>query len=1027
MRVKFYEILKHLFIYGLAVFSLCWSTDAFAQTKEISGQVISSDDDSPMIGVNVLIPGTTQGTVTDIDGEFTLRVDESLNELVFSFVGYQTDTVALSGRSYISVELMPDVTQLQDIVVVGYGTQREKDLTSAITTVRSEEITKTPTSQPMQALQGRVPGVQIVSRGEPGASPTVRVRGLGSFQGNAAPLYVVDGMFFDNIDFLNPNDIESISILKDASAAAIYGVRAANGVVLITTKSGNYNQQAQIVYDGYYGVQVAQNVLKMANSEQFTNYALATGSAADASFIDNAFQRYGRSRINPNVPDVNTDWYDEVLKAYAPMQNHTLSISGGSENTRYSVGASYFDQEGILDHTRNSYERINFRTKVDVNATDWLNVGGNVNISNATQYNADGAVWFRTYFAVPIIPVYDDQNTDASPEKLSNAQQLGYRGSQNPYYNLLYNDNRNKIGKILGSFHLDFSLLPDKLSFKTTYNYSYGNLNERNVNFEYNDGVTQFQSALRKSHVTTYNQIWDNILTYQDNFGKHSLTVLAGYSYRSETADGFFARGTELDPAPSWDNEELWYLYYADQIDQDGTGDQNGSTVYARGEYGTSYLGRIAYNYDDRYLLYGTFRRDGTNKFQKKWGNFPTVGAGWVISEENFFNVPFIDFLKLRGSWGRLGNDAVPFAVGAPTLVPISTAIDDQLVPGSEVDFTFDYLDQWETTEETNVGLTSTFFNDRLNVEADYYIRDTENAVVTIILPLIRENVRRNRGEIRNSGFEMALNWSDKIGNDFSYRVGGNFATLNNEVLSLGGPQYLDAGSAEFRQRSIIGQSIEAFFGYEVEGVFQNEEEIANSGYTEQFIDDNNLEPGDYIYKDQNDDGVIDDQDRVVLGSYLPDVTYGFNIGVTYKNIDLSANFQGQAGHSILNRKRGEIIFTTDTNIDAELATNLWSGEGTSDVYPSAAGLRKGYNQAMSDYFVEDGSYFRIQNVRLSYSLVDNQLFGFRVPDARISFTAERPLTLFDYNGFNPEVANGIDRQTYPIPAVYTIGLNLTL
>jgi hypothetical protein len=357
----------------------------------------------------------------------------------------------------------------------------------------------------------------------------------------------------------------------------------------------------------------------------------------------------------------------------------------------------------------------------------------------------------------------------------------------------------------------------------------------------------------------------------------------------------------------------------------------------------------------------------------------------------------------------------------------VTTAINDKLVAGNTVDNIYDYLDQWETTAETNIGLTSRLFSNRLSVEADYYIRNTENAAVTIILPLVRENVRRNRGEIRNSGFELGLDWSDNITNDLSYRLGGNMATLQNEVKSLGGPQYLNAGQTEFRQRSIIGEPVEAFFGYEVTGVFQNEEQITNSGLTGQFIQDNNLVPGDFIYKDQNADGVIDDLDRVVLGSYLPDLTYGFNIGITYKNLDLTANFQGQSGHSILNRKRGEIIFTDDTNIDADLANNLWRGEGTSNKYPSAAGLRKSYNQAMSSYFVEDGSFFRIQNVRLSYNLKNNKLFGIDMPDTRITLTAERPLTIFDYNGFNPEVANGIDRQTYPIPAVYTIGINLKL
>jgi hypothetical protein len=428
---------------------------------------------------------------------------------------------------------------------------------------------------------------------------------------------------------------------------------------------------------------------------------------------------------------------------------------------------------------------------------------------------------------------------------------------------------------------------------------------------------------------------------------------------------------------------------------------------------------------DDRYLLYGTYRRDGNNKFQKKWGDFVTVGAGWVLSEESFFDVGFVDFLKFRGSWGQMGNDGIRPAVGAPTLEQTETAINDNLVTGRHLRPTFDLIQQWETTIETNIGLTGRFLNNRLSLEADYFIRDTENLAVSIIPPVFRDTERRSVGEIRNTGFELALNWNDDISENLSYTFGGNFTYLENEVKGLGGPLFLDAGQAEFRQRSIVGQPFQAFYGYEVMGVFQNEGEISSSGYTDEFIADNALEPGDFFFKDQNNDGIVNDEDRVVLGSYLPTFTYGFNLGVRYRSFDFSANFQGQTGHSILNRKRGEVIFTNDTNLDAELVTNLWRGEGTSDRYPSAAGLRKGWNQNMSEYFVESGSYFRIQNVQLAYNFLNKELFGTTMPDTRIILTAERPLTIFNYNGFNPEVPDGIDRQVYPIPAIYTVGLNV--
>jgi TonB-linked SusC/RagA family outer membrane protein len=994
-----------------------------AQERQVSGRVIDLEVNEGLPGVNVVLKGTTIGTVTDLEGRFTLDISSGEDVLVFSSVGYTTQEIVVGNQSTINVNMAPDIKALEEIVVIGYGSQKENEITSAISTVKSEDIIKTPTSQAMQALQGKVAGLQIVSNGAPGASPTVRVRGIGSFEGNAAPLYVVDGMFFDNIDFLNTNDIETISVLKDASAAAIYGVRAANGVILIETKSGSFNQKPEIVYDGYYGMQNPQNVIKMSNTEQFVQYVNEVGDPADLSFVDNAIQRYGRSRVNPALPDVNTDWYKEVMEP-SSIQNHTLSFIGGSESTRYSLGVSYFDQQGLLKDTRNDYRRLNLRLKLDTEVNKWLTVGGNVNVSSARQFVGDDGAWFRSYFSVPIIPVYDDLNTEASPEQLSNAQQIGYRGNQNPFYSLLYQDNRNDIRKILGNIYAEISFIPNKLTFRTAYNYNMATNSSRNVSFGFNDGVTENLSALRRQNINNFDQIWDNYLTYQDDFDNHHITVVGGYSFRSETSELLFARGEQLVPEPTLDNEEFWYLSRALNIDISNVGDAGGGTINGR-LFFQSYFARLAYNYDDRYLLYGTYRRDGNNKFQKKWGDFVTFGAGWVLSEESFFEVGFVDFLKFRGSWGQMGNDGIRPAVGAPILEQTETAIDDNLVVGRHLRPTFDLIEQWETTIETNIGLTGRFLNNRLSLEADYFIRDTENLAVSIIPPVFRDTERRSVGEIRNRGFELALNWNDDISENLSYTFGGNFTYLENEVKGLGGPLFLDAGQAEFRQRSIVGQPFQAFYGYEVMGVFQNEGEISSSGYTDEFIADNALEPGDFFFKDQNNDGVVNDEDRVVLGSYLPTFTYGFNLGVRYRNFDFSANFQGQTGHSILNRKRGEVIFTNDTNLDAELVTNLWRGEGTSDRYPSAAGLRKGWNQNMSEYFVESGSYFRIQNVQLAYNFLDQELFGTTMPDTRIILTAERPLTIFNYNGFNPEVPDGIDRQVYPIPAIYTVGLNV--
>lgn len=989
---------------------------SIAEEIIVSGKVVDPIGE-PLAGVTVVIEGTTIGTVTDIEGNYTITLEEG-QALVFSFVGFERQVFQVGNSNTINVQMQEDKSTLDEVIVIGYGTQRERDLTSSISTVKTEDIVKTPSGQAMQSLQGRVAGVQIVSNGAPGASPTVRIRGIGSFEGGGAPLYVVDGMFFDNIDFLNPGDIENISILKDASAAAIYGVRAANGVVLVETKSGKYNQKAEIIYDGYVGIQNPQNVLRMSNAQQFVGYVNETGSAPDIAFVNNAIQRYGRSRIDPNLPDVNTDWYAQIMSP-ASIQNHSLTFNGGGDKTRYSIGGSYFEQQGLLNDTRNEYKRLNFRVKIDSDVRDWLSVGGNINLSTARQYNADNGAWFRSYFAVPILPVNDPLNTAAEPFGLSNAQQIGYRGNQNPLYSLRYSDNRNNVAKVMGNFYADFEIIPNKLKFRTAYNYSIDVINSRRVNFSYNDGVTENQSGLSRRNYTAYNQIIDNFFTYTEGLGKHSFTAVVGQSFRSEYNEALFAAGQGLNPDPNRDQEQFWYLSNSTNFNLNGIGDSGVQLNFL------SYFGRLAYNYDDRYLLYATLRRDGNNKFQEKWGNFATFGAGWVVTSEKFFNVRGVDFLKFRASWGQLGNDAINPSVGRPTLQENSVAINNSLLFGRRLNPTFDLIDRWETTVETNIGLNARFLNNRLSLDADYFVRDTRNLAVQIIPPVFRALERRSVGQIRNQGLEITLGWDDQVTDNFSYYVSGNLATLQNSVLSLGGPEYLDGGSAEFRQRSIVGQPFGAFFGYQTDGVFQNQADIDNSGYSPEFIAESNIQPGDFKYKDLNGDGIINDLDRTVLGSFLPQLTYGLNAGFRYKNWDFSALLQGQSGFSILNRKRGEIIFTNDTNIDAELADNLWRGEGTSNRYPSAAGLRKGWNQNMSSYFVEDGSYFRIQNVRLAYSVVDKTLFGSSMPETRVSFTAERPLTMFNYNGFNPEVANGIDRQVYPIPAVYTVGLNI--
>lgn len=991
----------------------------YAQDRiSISGSVVDASGIT-LPGVSVMEKGTTNGVVTDIDGNYTLSVNQGA-DVIFSYIGFLSQEINPQQSGTINIQLQEDVVGLEEVVVVGYGSMKKADLTSSISTMKADELVKTPAGQAMESLQGKVAGVQIVNSGSPGSSPTVRIRGVGSFPGssNSAPLYVVDGMYFDNIDFLNPSDIETLSVLKDASASAIYGVRAANGVVLITTKKGSLNTKTSITYDGYYGIQVPQNVMEMANAEQFVDYIYQTGSEADISFIENAISRYGSNSANPNVPNVNTDWYGEIMKSHARQQNHSLSILGGNDKTSYSMGVNYYDQEGLLE-AKDSYKRMNIRASIDHQANNWLKTGVNFNISNGTRYIAEEAAWFEAYHAVPTLPVYDQQNYDELvaqgidfPSNYSSAQLLEYRSSQNPFLELAFNENRQDIRKLLAGIYAEIELIPNMLTFKSTYNSSMMFLKARNVGMPYyiTNSTRRPLSTIESSRTTDVNHFIDNTISYVNSFGDHNVSAMAGMSYRDEWHD--FLRG-DAEDIPL--NENAWYINQSQS--------ETSKQVSDDGErlYGISYFGRLSYNYNNKYIAYFTIRQEGTQKYQEKWGTFPAFGLGWVVTEESFMeNVDFLNYLKIRGGWGKLGNDKIDRQDGANTTNPIYLAIDDTQVDGTTTTSTFGYLG-WEIVTGTNIGLNAELFDNRLSIDADYFIRDTEDAAIPVSLKLQSGSVLRNVGTIRNSGLELAASWRGEINRDFSYTIGGNISKLKNEVRDLYGQQYINDGQAEFRQRSQVGEPLLSFYGYEVAGVYQNQSEID----ADPIAVDNSLVPGDFKYVDQNNDYAIDDNDKVFLGSFIPTFTYGGFVGLNYKDFEFSMNFMGQTGNKILNRKRGEIIWTNDANIDADLANGLWNGEGTSNKYPSASGLRRGWNQNFSDYLVEDGNFFRIQNIQIAYNIDGKKLIGEGMPDARIFITAEKPLTVFKYNGFNPEVEDGIDRQFYPVPAVYTIGVNL--
>ncbi|WP_455626124.1 SusC/RagA family TonB-linked outer membrane protein [Parabacteroides sp.] len=998
------------------------ATTMFAQNLTVTGVVTEKATGFPAIGVSVLVKGTTNGTITSMDGDYTLNDVPKNATLVFSYVGMVTQEVPVNGQTVVNVLLAEDTQNLEEVVVIGYGTSKAKDLTAPITVIKADEITKHATASPMGALQGKVAGVQITNNGQPGSGPSVRIRGIGSMNDNSQPLYVVDGMFFDNIDFLNNSDIQDLSILKDASAASIYGVRAANGVVLVTTKKGALNRPATVTYDGYVGFQKAINVLKMANSEQYATMVNEMGNETLQDVLNQSVKNWG------SLP--NTNWYDEILRT-AMTHNHSVDISGGSEKVSYSVGASYLYQDGILD-AENDYSRFNLRTKADYKAFDWLKMGANVVLSNSTQTLPDGQVWMSAFRTPSIIPVYDEKNPlGAYPVNYASPAQVGLSEFYgNPVATANYYDSKNKSLRVMPSFYAQFDFLPEnKLFFKTMYSQDINILQNRTYTPEFLVGGTQLNSTskLKKQNNIYHSWIVDNTLTYTDTFGDHGLTVMLGNSVREENWRNLWGEATGIPGG----FEEYFYL---NQGNADGRKTGDDGTTYR----GVSWFGRVSYDYQGKYLLSATMRADGSSKYQEKWGYFPSIGAAWNISEEDFMkDQNWVDYMKIRASWGKLGNDKIQASDGFASITQDMTTsgiFGGSALPGYTNLVYFSWLG-WEVVNETNVGLDFRTLNSRLSVEADWYYRLTQNAVINAPLPMGAGNLLGNQGEILNTGVELSVNWSDKIGKDFSYYIGANLTTLHNEVKDLNGLSYLYGGSAEFRTISRVGGELNAYYGHEVAGVYQNEAEIA----ADPIAIENGLKPGDFKYVDQNKDGKIDDKDRVTLGSYVPNFSYGINLGFSYKNFDFSMVMQGVTGNQIVNRKRGDRRWHSELNYDADQVENRWTGEGSTNSYPSAAGSVNPWNIAkFNSFYVEDGSYFRIQNVQVAYTFPKKDFGKFKMPSVRLSLTADRPLTIFKANSFSPELSSvknedgtmpsssyGFDERVYPLSSSYTLGLRI--
>lgn len=979
------------------------------ETVEVKGTVLD-ENGWPLTGAYVLQQGTSNGTLTDLDGNFVINAPKGSN-LEFTFMGYLTQV--LPAQTQMNVTMQPDALMMEEVVVVGYGTQKSKDLTAPIVNVKGDELAKQITSSPMAALQGKVAGVQVVNSGVPGAGPSVKVRGMGSIGDYANPLYIVDGVFVENLDFVSTSDIQDMTVLKDASASAIYGVRAANGVIIITTKKGIVDH-TDISYDGYVGLQVPVNVMKLADKDQYVEL-LNEANAKTTGYIPK----------DPKAYSTSTDWYKALLRN-AITHNHALNISGATQKTNYSLGLSYFNQEGIMK-ADNDYNRFNFRARLDQKVTDWLDMGVNALVSRYNTQSPDTGAYFQAFVNPPVYGIFNDQNEAAYPVKYDSPQLYGFGNSYgNPYARAQYNNSKSQGLNMVFSAYAELKFLEDKLKFKTSYNMDYQAYQSRNYQLEHFVGGSQGlkNSGLSKTYGIRDKYIIDNTLTYTDRKDAHSFSVMLGQSTRIEKFSGMTGSGTDV---PGNSEEEM---YIGNGSSKNLNVDDKNPGPYRY--HGLSFFARGTYNYADKYLASVTMRADGSSKYNKKWGFFPSVGLGWVMTEEGFMeDQNAFEYLKFRASWGLLGNDSVPAnssAIVGISGIGSSGVFGDAVVDGVGAQTVYQNFLRWEVVNEFDAGFDFAFLSNRLTGNIDYYNRTTSNVVfyVPIATGGGTTDLLANNGKVRNQGVELTLGWADKVGEDFSYNIGLNLTTVDNKVVALEGREYIPGASVRgnYTTRTQVGYPIGTFWGYEIDSVYEDEKTA---------LLDKQVQPvkgaGYFRYKDQNGDGKITDDDKVSLGSAIPTVTTGIDFGFNWKGLDFSLSFYGQFGNKVLNAKRMNRDVFPDANYDLDFYENCWRPDRHSSKYPSAAAYNSSATQQANDFFVEDAWYIRLQNVQVGYTFKNLGKTDI-VKSLRIYLAAQRPYTLFTYNGFTPEVggspiASGIDTSTYPMQAIYTCGLKL--
>ena len=988
---------------------LLFAITSMAQNKITISGVVTDKTGETVIGASVRVKGQeSKGSITDINGKYQIVDVASNATLIFSYIGMREQEIAVNGRSTINVKMEEDSQLIDEVVVVGYGSAKKRDLTGSIVTVKADEIASKPSTNPLASIQGKVAGVQVVNTGRAGQDPEIRVRGTNSING-FKPLYVVDGLFTDNINYLNTADIESMEILKDPSSLAIFGVRGANGVIIITTKRAKIGK-TMVNINSSVGWKVIYDRVGVTNAEEFK-------MLYNEQLISQGSDPYDYTQWTGN-----TDWQNEIFQT-GFLTNNNVSITGATDKSKFYLGLGYVMEEGSIKTEKLNKFTVNLNSEYSV--TDFLRFGFQLNGVRAKYPDAkgvDGALK-----AAPIAPTHDLESglihtlPDFQRAQVWNPLiETELRGAHNK------SENYRVAGNVFG----EIDILKN-LTFKATFSMDYASSQGRSYSpliYVYNPDVEGGKERLteresvNQSKSTSLAAQSDYVLTYLGQFGNHGLTLTAGLTTNYNESSSLSGGRSQLAGYGILvgDDPDRWWLSTIDDV---STATNGGSQS---DRFTMSYLFRALYNYKNRYLLNASFRRDGSSVFYKTgntWDNFYSFGAGWVMTEEKFMqNQNVINFLKLKGSWGVLGSQNTGSSHPAyATIVSSGSAVfGDNIIAGKGPNKLISPTLGWERNYSWEVGFDMHMFNDRLQLSPVYYNKTTKDMLTSI--PGIAGTVPglQNVGEIRNRGFELSASWNDKIGEDWRYGLGANLSTIDNKVLSLVNKDYnIISGPSRVSEGYPIGY----FYGYKVEGVYQNEDDIRFSPINSV----GSVTPGDLKFADVDGNGKITDNDRTMIGNPTPDFTYGFNVNLGWKNLDLTVDMMGVYGNEIY-RNWGSSSYAQLNYRTEQL--NRWHGEGTSNWEPLLDPSHK-INQEASTYFIEDGSFFRIRNIELGYNFDKRLLNRIKVQSLRLYTNVQNPKTWSRNGGYTPEVGGsaisfGIDGGGYPMPTVYTIGFNLT-